>query len=140
VPNTVPTRVPRKVSVDVPVLSSPGATSLARSAHLDARTTVKPARRVIRTAALWAVVGLGVIPLGVWVFRGARDTSQPAYQAVPLTSDPGFEEARSFSPDGSQVAAGTANLGLSVSHDRRYVLYAETDVGDSDLMLVDGFR
>ena len=36
--------------------------------------------------------------------------------------------------------AGTANLGLSVSPDRRYVLYAETDVGDSDLMLVEGFR
>ncbi len=66
--------------------------------------TVNPARRVIPTAALWAAVGLGAVSLGVWVFRGARDTSQPSYEAVPLTSDPGFEEAPSFSPDGSQVA------------------------------------
>ena len=36
--------------------------------------------------------------------------------------------------------AGIANLGLSVSPDRRYVLYAQVDAGDSDLMLVDGFR
>ena len=36
--------------------------------------------------------------------------------------------------------AGPANLGLSVSPDRRYVVYSQTDVGDSDLMLVEGFR
>ena len=36
--------------------------------------------------------------------------------------------------------AGLANLGLSVSPDRKYVLYAQVDAGDSDIMLVDGFR
>jgi eukaryotic-like serine/threonine-protein kinase len=36
--------------------------------------------------------------------------------------------------------AGPANIGLSVSPDGRYVLYSQTNTGDSDLMLVEGFR
>jgi eukaryotic-like serine/threonine-protein kinase len=59
------------------------------------------ARWVTVAAAVLIVAALGV---GWWASRGVDDSAPVALAAVPLTSESGFEESPSFSPDGTYVA------------------------------------
>jgi serine/threonine protein kinase/dipeptidyl aminopeptidase/acylaminoacyl peptidase len=47
---------------------------------------------------------LAALALGLWVFRDVAGTEPSSLEAVPLTSEAGFEESPSFSPDGTHVA------------------------------------
>jgi len=57
----------------------------------------------VPAAAAWGLLAVGVAA-AMWVYQATRDTKHLPLEAVPLTSDAGFEEAPSFSPDGNQVA------------------------------------
>jgi serine/threonine protein kinase len=65
------------------------------------------ARRTARRAWIWTVGALGVLMLLIASIRYLRprgEAPRPALTSVPLTADPGEEDAPSFSPDGNQVA------------------------------------
>ena len=60
-----------------------------------------------RLGLVWAV-GILLLAIAVagllWLVRPGSKPSPLAMAAIPLTTDPGFEDAPSFSPDGNQVA------------------------------------
>ena len=56
---------------------------------------------VTGAAAALVLAGLG---LGWWAYRGVDESGPVSLAAVPLTSESGFEESPSFSPDGTNVA------------------------------------
>ena len=51
-----------------------------------------------------ALIGIVLVPAGVWVWRIRTGSELPPPQVVPLTSYPGQENGPSFSPDGNQTA------------------------------------
>jgi serine/threonine protein kinase len=64
------------------------------------------ARQPSRAGWVTGVVALVLAGLGLgwWAYRGVDESEPVSLAAVPLTSESGFEESPSFSPDGTNVA------------------------------------
>src|SRR4029079_17044932 len=63
--------------------------------------------RVRRGRTVWVTTtatALALAPFLIWMLRPAQRIAPVRLDVVPLTSDAGYEESPSFSPDGSEVA------------------------------------
>ena len=69
-----------------------------------APTTARQPTRARWVTAAAAGLVLAALALGWWASRGVDDSEPVSLVAVPLTSESGFEESPSFSPDGTHVA------------------------------------
>ena len=72
---------------------------------LETTATPAPPKRPRRfpwpaAAAISAIVMAGA---GYWLIAGRSDPTEPSWTVAPLTTEPGYEQHASFSPDGRQV-------------------------------------
>jgi serine/threonine protein kinase len=88
------------------------------SGSLAAAGMPQPKRRL---GLIWAAVLLALVAAFaafLWLTHSSSKTPPSPMTAIPLTSDPGFEMAPSFSPDGNQVAyvadGGKGDWGLYI--------------------------